>query len=139
MPPRRSFRFPRRTASQVAADVEEELAFHLDRVAEELIAGGWPREEARVEARRRFGDLETTRQVCRALDASKEREMKWIERWLELGKDLRFAARPLWKSPGCPRVAGLTLPLLIGDRTAIFSIVYGGLCRPRPAVQPERL
>src|ERR1700759_172096 len=139
MPPRRSFRFPRRTASQVAADVEEELAFHLDRVAEELIAGGWPREEARGEARRRVGDLETTRQVCRALDASKGREMKWIERWLELGQDLRFAGRQLWKSPGFTLVAVLTLALGIGATTAIFSLIQELFLRGLPFSEPARL
>src|ERR1700709_2197457 len=90
---RRTFRFPRRTALQVAADVEEELAFHLDRVADELAEEGWPREEARVEARRRFGDLDGTRDYCCAVDASKERQMKWIERIGELGQDCRSPGR----------------------------------------------
>ncbi len=32
--------------------MDEELEFHLDRVAEELADEGWPLEAARVEARR---------------------------------------------------------------------------------------
>ena len=48
IPGRRLFRFPWRTAAQVAADVDEELRFHLDLVARELEdAGGPPKPRAR--------------------------------------------------------------------------------------------
>ena len=139
MPRRRAFRFPRRTTAQVAADVDEELGLHLDLVAAELVDQGWPPEGARMEARRRFGDLEGTRDYCCALDARKERRMKWRERLEELGQDLRFAGRQLWKSPGFTLVAVLTLALGIGATTAIFSVVYGVVLRPLPFQAPERI
>ena len=142
MPPspgRRLFQFPRRSAAQVAADVETELDFHLDMVARELVEEGWRPEDARAEARRRFGDFEGTIQYCRALDVRKETQMKWKERLGELGHDLRYGGRQLAKSPGFTLIAVLTLALGIGATTAIFSVVYGAVIRPLPWQEPERI
>ncbi|HKI02651.1 MAG TPA: ABC transporter permease, partial [Thermoanaerobaculia bacterium] len=139
MPRRRLFQFPWRTAAQVAADVDEELAFHLDMVSQELVEEGWSSEAARAESRRRFGDLDGTRKYCRALDARKEIQMKWTESLGELGQDLRFGGRQLWKNPGFTLVAVLTLALGIGATTAIFSVVYGVVLRSLPFREPEGL
>jgi macrolide transport system ATP-binding/permease protein len=54
-------------------------------------------------------------------------------------QNLRFALRTLSKNPGFTLVIVVTLALVIGANTAIFSVVYSALLRPLPYRDPGNL
>ena len=56
-----------------------------------------------------------------------------------LWRDLRSAARTLWKHPGFAAATILTLALGIGANSAIFALVNATLLRPLPFRDPDRL
>jgi putative ABC transport system permease protein len=56
-----------------------------------------------------------------------------------LGRDIRYGARLLWKSPGFTAIALLALALGMGATTAIFSVVDAVLLQPLPFPDSGRL
>ncbi|HET9365901.1 MAG TPA: ABC transporter permease, partial [Candidatus Angelobacter sp.] len=56
-----------------------------------------------------------------------------------LGRDLRFALRAFFKTPGFTTAAILSLAIGIGANTAIFSIVSALLLHPLPYKNADRL
>jgi hypothetical protein len=136
---RREFRLPWRTRRQVADDVEAELAFHLARKAEELVAAGVPAADAERRAEDLFGDLEFTRRYCREEDVRRERDSRHLTIMHEFKQDLVYTLRTLSAARGFALVALLTLALGIGANTAIFSVVRGVLLRPLPFPAAERV
>src|SRR5688572_19047531 len=102
---RRQLRIPWLTRTQVADDVDDELAFHLAQKAAELRDQGLFAEDASREAARRFVDLDTTRRYCRDQDIRRERDSRQATMMAELRQDLIYSLRGLRAAPGFALVA----------------------------------
>ena len=129
----------RRSSRRIRAELDEELAFHLEMRARELERAGYSPEQARAEARRRFADLMETRTVCLAQDERKERRMRRRDRLEDLWQDVRFGLRQMRRRPAFALLATVTLGIGIGANTAIFSIADHILLRPLPYGDPARV
>ncbi|HSA54877.1 MAG TPA: ABC transporter permease [Gemmatimonadaceae bacterium] len=143
MPFGRSFRRlvtpPSRSDREIARDVAEEVAFHLEMRTSELRRLGHPPAEAAARARAEFGDETRARRALAAEDLAAEREHRRGRWWEDLRLDVRFAARQLRRAPAFAVVAVLTLALGIGATTAIMSAVRGILLQPLPLRDPDAL
>src|SRR3954464_6947643 len=112
-------------------DMEREMAFHIDSLARDYARDGLSDVDAQRAARRQFGNL--TRLKERGHD---ERTMRLVE---DVTRDVRHAARGLWRSPGFSLAVILTLALGIGGNTAVFSVVDQLLLRPLPYPDGDQL
>src|SRR5690242_17111597 len=97
---------------RMAADLEDEMRLHAALRAESLQRAGVPEGEARVSARRRFGNRTALQQESHDLWG-----MIGIE---QLAQDVRFAMRGLARRPAFTAVAVLSLAIGIGATTALF-------------------
>ncbi|HEY4133559.1 MAG TPA: ABC transporter permease, partial [Gemmatimonadaceae bacterium] len=114
-------------------DIEEELRSHLEMSAEHAARDGWTADDARRDARRRFGNPLAMRE--RTADADTFVALDGIAR------DVRYAIAQLWRSPVFTLAAVVTLALGIGATTAVFTLVEQVMRRqlPSPVVRPSEL
>src|SRR5712671_2767587 len=122
-------RLSRRT--QLEAQLEKELSFHLEQHTSQLMARGIPPDQARRQARLALGGPEQVKEKCR--DA---RGTRWLE---DLVQDARYALRTFRQKPGFAAITLMILALGISATTVMFAIVDAVLLRPLAFAEPDRL
>ena len=103
-------------------EMDEEMRFHIEAHAAELMKRGLSRERAVRQARLDFGGVETAKSECR--DAV---GVSFLENLLQ---DVRHSVRTMLRTPAFTVTAVIVLALGIGATTAIFSVVDAVLLRP---------
>ncbi len=109
----------------------DELRFHMEQYAAELVRSGVPAQEAARRARLEFGGVEGVKEECR--------ESRQLHGFDELWRNLRHAARVLVKTPRFTAAALAPFALCLGANLAIFAVIDAVLLRPLPFPQADRL
>ncbi len=109
-------------------DFDEEMQSHLEMLIEDNLRRGMNRDQATAAARRALGSLTQIKEVNRD-----GRGFPQIDGFF---KDVRFAARMLWKNPGFTLIAVITLALGIGLNTTVFTAFNAVALKPLPVAEP---
>src|SRR5262245_2584370 len=109
----------------------DEMRFHMDAYADDLIRSGLSPGEARRRARIEFGPQGTLQEDCR--------EARGVRIADELRQDVRYAGRQLRRAPGFTAAAIISLALGIGANSAIFGLMDAVMFRSLPVRDPGTL
>jgi len=110
---------------------QAELEAYLEEEAAANRARGMDTRQARAAAKRKLGnETLVLERIYRA------NSIGWLD---TLGRDLRYAARLLRRSPGFTTVAVLSLALGIGGNLAVLGMRDAVMRRPLPVEQPGQL
>ena len=113
------------------SELQHEIEAFLSEETADNVARGMSPDEARRQARLKFGN------------AQKVRESLWEQNSPQalsrIARDLKYASRALFRTPGFSLVAVTVMALCIGAAVSLFTIVRSVLLRPLPFRDPSRL
>ena len=132
-------RYLRFWGPRAAADVDDELRFHIEMRIRDYMARGMSEADARAATGQRLGDLATARTECLTITTRRERRMTRAQLLDAFVQDVTFALRTLGRQKGWTTIAIVTLALGIGANTAVFSVVNSLLLHPLPYPNADRV
>ncbi len=138
-PPPAWRRYLRLRGPDIAADVDDELDFHVEQRIHDLIASGLDEETARARAVAEFGDVQATRAQLRAIDQRIHDRRTAGERFAVMRDEVRLALRRLRRQPSFTIPATLTLALGLACTAVAFTLLQSVLLRPLPFDEADQL
>jgi len=113
-------------------EVDDEIHAHLGERASELRASGMTEEEAREEARRRFGDVAAARRRLYRSARRRDHRLGAADTMDALRKDLRLAVHRMRTNPGFSALTVAVFAVGIGLTTLSFGVIDQVLLRSLP-------
>jgi predicted permease len=117
--------------SQTDREIEDELEFHIHAHAKHLVESGVDPQEALRQAKIEFGRSDVQKE--------KYRSTIGLRPLHEIGGDIRYGIRSLYRQPSVSVAAILSLGLGIGATSAMFNVIYSTLLHPFPYADADRI
>jgi predicted permease len=116
-----------RRDNDLSREIESYLAHEIDL----NLARGMTETEARLAARRKFGNRTLVREAVFEMNSLRLVEIAW--------RDVKHAVRQIRQNPVYALTAILSLSLGIGANTAVFTLLHASLWKPLPVDDPHQI
>ena len=118
-------------SNRISRDIKREMEFHIAERVDSLVAGGMSEAQARIVARRQFGNVSSKGEDTRRMDIA-----DWVQ---SVAGDIRYTMRAIVHSPVFAVVTIASLGLGIGANTTIFTLLDAVVLRPLAVERPSEL
>jgi len=120
-------------------DIRDEIDFHLDMAAADIVQSGCEQDQARRLARKQLGDRSRIESECEQIDTLDLARRRRLDMKDTLAREIRTAVRSFLSRPFWSGIIILMMALGIAGNTAVFSLINGLFITPLPYPEAERL